>query len=108
MDCLALLQSRTKSPMKTIFQVQFSSPADDMAEQITIKGGVFFQQRVQVKCLFGGDQLIKSDLCWRQRRPLLLGIAMGRIRPVLADSFEDHTNILPMSYPDLASRVRSR
>lgn len=90
MHGLTLLQGRTKGSVESVLQIQVTAPGDDMGEQITVEGRVLLQQSLQIQRPLGGHQLVEAHLVRRDGGPLLLDIAVVRIRTDVPDTLENH------------------
>ena len=86
-----------------------------MCEQVAVEGRVLFEQRFQIERSLRRDELIQAHLMWGDRRPLLLYIAVIRIRAHIPNTLENHcvtvvptarappvaiVTIWPMTQPD--------
>lgn len=107
MHGLALLQRCAQRPVQAVLQIELTTPGDDMGEQIAIKGGVLFQQRLEIEGALGRDQLVQSHLVGCDGGPLFLDIPMVGVWAGIANSLEDHVATVGQKpVAQLAARLR--
>jgi hypothetical protein len=91
---LTLLEGRAQGAMKAVFEVQLAAPSDHMSEQVTVEGGVLFEQCLQIQRPLRGDELVQAHLVRCNGSPLLLHVAMVGVRAYVTNALENHWNTL--------------
>jgi hypothetical protein len=94
MHGLPLLQRRPEGTVQSVLQIELTAPGHDMGEQVTVEGRILFQQGFQIESPFRRDELIQANLVRSDRRPLLLGVPVIRVRTYVTDTLENHCDTL--------------
>ena len=89
---LPLLQRRAQRPVQPVLEVQLSSPRNDVGKQISVEGGVLFEQRLEVQGPLSGHELVQPDLVRSDGGPLLLHVAVIWIRAHVPHTLENHAD----------------
>ena len=69
-------------------------PSYDVGEEVSLKGGVIFEEIRQVQGALCRDELVQTHLNGRQLGPFLLRVPVARVWTGVTDTFEDHRTIL--------------
>ncbi len=85
-----LVQRGAQRPVQPVFQIEFSPPADDMGEEVTVERRVLSQHLLQVEHVLRGDELVEPHGTGRYLGPLARTPRMIGIGPSLSDLLEDH------------------
>jgi hypothetical protein len=86
-----LLQRGAQGAVQAVLEIQLALPLNNMGEQVAVEGGLFGQQRCQVKVAFGGDELIEPDHPRRDISPVPRRLqTMCRIGTPVTYRPEDH------------------
>ena len=101
----SLLQGSPQRAMQSVLEVHLALPLHDMCEKVAVEGRVLVEQRFEVKRPLGRDELVQADLPWWQLSPVPLAVPVIGVRPLVADSLEDHPE---QSTETLGLVVRSR
>ena len=94
MQHVSLLQRGSQRPMQAVLEIELAAPVHDMGEQVSVEGGVQVEQGRQVESVLRGDELVESDLVWRQLSPVSDREAMLRVGARVANPLEDHATSL--------------
>lgn len=84
------MQGGTQGPVQSVLQIELTTPPDDVREKVTVEGRVGGQDRLQVKYVLRGDQLVQSDGAWRDVGPFARTYCMIGIGPPFPDLLENH------------------
>lgn len=90
MDHRALLEGGAQCAMQPVFEVELTTPVNDVWEQVAEESGVLGQQCFKIECTLDRDQLIQAKLAWRQACPHPLRCVVLRVRPPVANPLKDH------------------
>ena len=106
---MALLQGGAERTMQPVLEVKLPLPLDHMGKQVTVKRGVFIEQRRQVKSVLGSNELVQSDLVRWKLGPVPHPQPVVGVRARVTDPFENHPReSRPCSAYEPAARHPSR
>jgi DNA helicase HerA-like ATPase len=94
MHGLPLLKRGAQRAMQPVLQIELAAPRHDVGEEVTIEGGIFFQECFQVQRPLCGNELVQAHLVRGDGRPLLLDVTMIWVRAYVSDALENHCDTL--------------
>ena len=72
----AAVQGVAQCAVHAVFEVEFAAPFDDVREEVTVVGGVFGEEGLEVEGFLGGDEGVEAYLLRRDSSPVGVGHAV--------------------------------